>query len=81
MGGTSWTLVYVPHYGIIASAGDLDGDGKDEIVFLSVKYGNWDKAGEIQVSVWGTDGALEPARRFWRAAPTTEEDKSLWFKS
>ncbi len=66
VGGTSLTARYVPYYGMIASAGDLDGDGKDEIVFLSVKYGNWDKTGEIQVSVWGTDGALEPARRFWR---------------
>ena len=55
--------MYVPHYGMIAEAGDLDGDGKDEIVFLSAKYGS--SGGELQVSVWGTDGALKPARKFW----------------
>ena len=65
VGGTSWTLAYVPHFGMIASAGDLDGDGKDEIVFLSAKYGS--SGGELQVSVWGTDGALKPARKFWRS--------------
>ena len=64
VGGTSFTLVYVPHYGMIAEAGDLDGDGKDEIVFLSAKYGS--SGGQLQVSVWGTDGALKPARKFWR---------------
>ena len=63
VGGTSFTLVYVPHYGMIAEAGDLDGDGKDEIVFLSAKYGS--SGGQLQVSVWGTDGALKPARKFW----------------
>ncbi len=69
VGGTSWTLVYVPHYGMIASAGDLDGDGKDEIVFLSAKYGG--DGGLLQVSVWGTDGALKPARKFWRSTGQT----------
>ena len=65
VGGTSWTLAYVPHFGMIASAGDLDGDGKDEIVFLSAKYGG--NGGQIQASVWETDGALKPARKFWRS--------------
>ena len=63
----------VPHFGIVAEAGDLDGNGKDEIVFLTPSYSGGDGSigdgGSIITSVWGVDNdSLTPSRTFWRWA-------------
>ena len=56
LGGTNIS-VYDKYYGLVASAGDLDGDGRDEIVYAAQKYGdnNLFLQGRLLVSVWGTD--------------------------
>ena len=72
MGSTYWTRSsYVPHFGIVAEAADLDGNGKDEIVFLTPSYndgsGTIGEGGYVLASVWGADnGSLAPSRKFWR---------------
>ena len=65
----------VPHYGLIAEAGDLNGDGKDEIVFLTPSYGGGSfgigDGGVVLVSVWGADNdSLTPSRMFWKSSGT-----------
>ncbi len=58
----------MPQFGIIAEAGDLDGDGRDELVFLTPGLGT---DGNVLVSVWGTDGNLSPSRKLWQPAKLT----------
>ena len=57
-----------PQFGIVAEAGDLDGDGRDELVFLTPGLGT---DGNVLVSVWGTDGNLSPSRKLWQPAKLT----------
>ena len=65
VGSTYWTRSsYVPHFGIIAEAGDINDDGSDELVFLTASYGS--SEGNIVVSVWETDNNLQPKRKFYR---------------
>ncbi|MBQ7733654.1 MAG: hypothetical protein IJT58_06510, partial [Synergistaceae bacterium] len=65
VGSTYWTRSsYVPHFGIIAEAGDINDDGQDELVFLTASYGS--SEGNIIVSVWGADDDLQPKKKFHR---------------
>ena len=59
LGSTHWTSSsYVPHFGLIAEAEDIDGNGTDDIVLLTASYGF--SEGNIVVSVWDTDSNLNP---------------------
>ena len=55
---------YVPHFGIITEAGDIDDNGSDELVFLTASYGS--NEGNIVISLWGTDSSLNPSKKFIR---------------
>ncbi|MBQ9389621.1 MAG: hypothetical protein IJU07_05545 [Synergistaceae bacterium] len=55
---------YVPHFGIIAEAGDIDDNGSDELVFLTASYGH--NEGNIVISLWGTDSSLNPSKKYIR---------------
>lgn len=55
---------YVPHFGIIAEAGDIDDNGSDELVFLTASYGS--NEGNIVISLWGTDSSLNPSKKYIR---------------
>ncbi len=69
MGSNNWKRSSgVPHYGVIAEAGDLDGDGRDEIVFLTADYSYGSAGGDIYISVWGADGNLYPSKKFHKKA-------------
>lgn len=62
LGSTHWTdSSYVPHFGLIAEAEDIDGDGRDDIVLLTASYGRGE--GNIVVSVWDTDNSLKPSKK------------------
>lgn len=62
LGSTHWTKSsYVPHFGLIAEAEDIDGDGRDDIVFLTASYGGGE--GNIVVSVWDTNDSLKPYKK------------------
>ena len=67
----AWRSSSVPHYGLVAEAGDLNGDGKDEIVFLTPSYGGGSAGigdgGIVLASVWKADDKdLTPSRMFWK---------------
>lgn len=51
---------YVPCFGILAEAGDINGDEHDEIVFLAATDGAG--GSNLSVHVWGTDNSLKPSQ-------------------
>lgn len=51
---------YTHTCGILAEAADLDGDGKDEIVWTAPLYGDKPKEGQLLLSVWQCDSTLKP---------------------
>lgn len=65
LGGTSISL-YSKYYGLLAAAGDLDGDGKDEIIYAVPLYGNVSSAnqGNAFLSVWSADDNFSPSERY-----------------
>ena len=65
LGGTSIS-VYYKYYGLLAAAGDLDGDGKDEIIYAAPLYGNRSSAnqGNSFLSVWSADDNFSPSERY-----------------
>lgn len=62
LGGTNFSA-YIPYYGLVADAGDLDGDGRDEIVYAAPLYGVLLKEGRLLVSTWGTDDTFNPSEK------------------
>ncbi len=63
LGGTS-TSLYHKYYGLLAAAGDLDGDGRDEIVYAAPLYGDSLQQGNILLSVWGADTKHHPSEKY-----------------
>jgi len=65
LGGTSIS-VYHKFYGLLAAAGDLDGDGKDEIIYAAPLYGNMSSAnqGNVFLSVWSAGDNFSPSERY-----------------
>lgn len=65
LGGTT-ASVYEKFYGLLAAAGDLDGDGKDEIIYAAPHYGGNNLAGQgnVLLSVWSADDNFSPSERY-----------------
>lgn len=62
-GGTHFSI-YNKYYGLLADAGDLDGDGRDEIVYAAPLYGNIvHREGNVFLSVWKTDEDFNPTEK------------------
>jgi hypothetical protein len=57
LGGTN-ASAYTAFYGLIADAGDLNGDGRDEIVYTAPKYGDMTTQSHILLSAWGADDSF-----------------------
>ncbi|MDR1515189.1 MAG: hypothetical protein LBS45_05800 [Synergistaceae bacterium] len=57
LGGTH-ASAYTHYWGLIADAGDLDGDGRDEIVYAAPHYGNMTDQSRLILSVWGADNSF-----------------------
>ena len=77
-------------FGIVAEAGDVDGDGKDEIVFLCRRYVDWsesgnaqDHHGDLMLAVWGTDKDLKPQKKGGKCVfprDVSHKDKAPYLK-
>ena len=63
LGSTSFSI-YSKFYGLLAAAGDLDGDGKDEIIYAAPLYGDMIQQGNILFSVWSADGNFHPNEKY-----------------
>ncbi|MDR1579395.1 MAG: VCBS repeat-containing protein, partial [Synergistaceae bacterium] len=57
LGGTN-ASAYTHYWGLIADAGDLDGDGRDEIVYAAPHYGNITNQSHLILSAWGADDSF-----------------------
>ncbi|MDR3321971.1 MAG: VCBS repeat-containing protein, partial [Synergistaceae bacterium] len=68
LGGTN-ASAYTAFYGLIADAGDLNGDGRDEIVYTAPLYGDIIKGGRLILSVWDADDSFNLSEKYMTLTP------------